>query len=64
MRLIRENAAGIVYLGGFASLWDTCAGEALIRSIGGLVTNLYGNDIFYDNTRKNYNLGDGIICAF
>lgn len=64
IRVIREKAAGLVYMGSVASLWDTCAGEALIKSLGGTVTNFLGNDIVYDNKRNNFNLGSGIMCAF
>lgn len=54
IHMVKQKAAGLIYLGKVASLWDTCAGEALIRSLGGVVTNLLGNDIIYDNSRTSY----------
>jgi fructose-1,6-bisphosphatase/inositol monophosphatase family enzyme len=34
--------------------WDTCAGEALLKSIGGYLTDLNGNSYEYKCTFINY----------
>ncbi|RWS10277.1 bisphosphate nucleotidase 1-like protein [Dinothrombium tinctorium] len=35
--------------------WDTCAPEALLRSIGGKLTDVFGNSYKYDSTVKHAN---------
>ena len=64
VHLVRHHGCALIYLGKVASLWDTCAGEALIKCLGGRVSDLFGQDIVYDNRVVNFHLDNGIVCSF
>jgi 3'(2'), 5'-bisphosphate nucleotidase len=43
--------------------WDSCAGEALMKAMGGIVTNIYGGDLTYrleDRQLKN----EGLLVTY
>ena len=44
-------------------LWDTCAGDALIKSRFGVFTNAYNKHIHYDSASSTKTLQDGIIAC-
>ena len=45
--------------------WDICAGNALLKQLGGDMTDLNGKAIsFSDKTRANLVLKDGIVATF
>lgn len=44
-------------------LWDTCAGDALIKSRFGVFTNVFREHIDYDHLLDSYTLSDGIIAS-
>ena len=46
--LIRRESCLAVYAPNWTSKWDTCAGDAIIRSMGGHFTNRYGQLVNYD----------------
>lgn len=62
-QVIVGEADAMVYFGSRCSKWDTCAGEALIRAIGGQVTGLRNEKIEYDPNNKNYYNEDSVICT-
>lgn len=46
--IIRRESCLAVYAPNWTSKWDTCAGDAIIRSMGGHFTNRYGQLVNYD----------------
>lgn len=42
--------------------WDTCAGDALLRSIGGLMLDFNGDALNYD-PNGDYILRNGMVAA-
>lgn len=42
--------------------WDTCAGDALLRSIGGLMLDFNGDALYYDPD-ADYVLRNGLLAA-
>ena len=53
--------------------WDTCAVEAVVRTCGGLLTDVHGNDYAYDDaaaaatggsgTERDYNNTGGVVAT-
>ena len=51
--------------------WDTCAVEAVVRTCGGLLTDVHGNDYAYDvapataggSTERDYNNTGGVVAT-
>lgn len=43
--------------------WDLCAGEALIQSMMGVVSNANGKPLIYDHTKDNFTIKEGIIIS-
>ena len=54
--------------------WDTCAVEAVVRTCGGLLTDVHGNDYAYDaaaatatgggsGTERDYNNTGGVVAT-
>ena len=49
--------------------WDTCAVEAVVRTCGGLLTDVHGNDYEYDDatggggTERDYNNTGGVVAT-
>lgn len=44
-------------------LWDTCAGDALIKARFGVFTNAHNEHIDYSYQQTNHTVEDGIIVA-
>ena len=53
----------MIYLGARTSMWDVCAGDALIRAAGGNFTTTDGKELVYDHTEKSYLNRGGVVCA-
>lgn len=45
------------------SEWDTAAGDAVLRSAGGIITDLQGHDFFYGKRNKNFLNSEFIACS-
>ncbi len=43
--------------------WDTAAGDAVLRSAGGIITDLQGNDFIYGNSGRKFLNTDFVACA-
>ena len=43
--------------------WDTCAGEAIIHSIGGRLTDILGRPIVYDGKSDNIMNSTGLLVS-
>lgn len=61
--MLYGDADSMVYLGARTSMWDVCAGEALIRAAGGRVTTVDGKDLIYDHTAKSFLNEGGLVCS-
>ena len=46
------------------SLWDVAASDALLRSIGGRLTDKFGHDMDYDKSRTEAENKDGVIACY
>ena len=43
--------------------WDTCAGEAVIRSMGGTFTDVLGNPLIYESGVPTSRNSYGVLAA-
>jgi len=43
--------------------WDTCASEALLMSLGGILTTLRGDSYKYNGNKENFNNNEGILAS-
>lgn len=57
------EADSMVYLGARTSMWDICAGEALIKAAGGQFTTTDGKEMEYDHTSNNFLNKGGVVCS-
>jgi 3'-phosphoadenosine 5'-phosphosulfate (PAPS) 3'-phosphatase len=46
------------------SLWDVAASDAMLRSIGGKLTDKFGNDIDYSKSRHEAQNKNGIVACY
>tara|TARA_B110000305_G_C18986606_1_gene424107 strand:+ start:237 stop:587 length:351 start_codon:yes stop_codon:yes gene_type:complete len=45
------------------SLWDVCAADAILSSVGGKVTDGDGNKIDYLEEGKNFEMREGVVAS-
>mmetsp|Transcript_15470 Transcript_15470/g.44760 ORF Transcript_15470/g.44760 Transcript_15470/m.44760 type:complete len:479 (-) Transcript_15470:644-2080(-) len=45
------------------SLWDVAAADALLRVVGGRLSDKYGEDIDYDRSRQDAENADGVVAC-
>jgi len=50
MLLIEGKAHAYVFASAGSKRWDTCAPEAILRELGGELTDMYGNRYNYEKT--------------
>merc|ERR1712232_1250740 len=62
LRVLRGETSVFIQASG-ASRWDTCAAEALIMAVGGVVTNLAGQPYAYKQGATSYVNTEGLIAA-
>jgi len=55
MMIANGQADAMIYLDSWTHKWDTCAGDAIIKSMGGYFTNTFGTNIIYNPEVKNTN---------
>lgn len=53
----------MVYLESWTHKWDSCAGDAIIKSMGGYFTNPYGTNITYDPKAISTENRMGMVAA-
>ncbi len=53
----------MAYVGASTSKWDSCAGQAIIRAMGGNFTTPTGKNITY-NPNESLENAEGIFCSF
>lgn len=61
--VIKGEADMMAYVGSATSKWDSCAGESIIKAMGGNFTTPLGNQISYDPNESLSNR-EGIFCSF
>ena len=44
--------------------WDSCAGDAIVKAMGGHFTNTLGENIDYEANATNYHNTEGNVCVF
>jgi 3'(2'), 5'-bisphosphate nucleotidase len=49
---------------GGTSLWDVAASDAILRAIGGRLTDKYGNDMDYSKSRKEAENNNGVVACY
>lgn len=59
-----ENEGLWFFPSGGTSLWDVAASDALLRAIGGKLTDKYGNTMDYSKTRKEAENEDGVVACY
>lgn len=62
-QVVVGEADAMVYFGNRCCKWDTCAGEALIRALGGQVTGLRNEKIEYNPKDSSFYNQDSVICT-
>ena len=62
--VIQGDADALVYLNYGNCRWDSCAGEAIVKAMGGIFTNQLGEDIDYDPSKADYQNKEGNIGTF
>ncbi|XP_074603690.1 3'(2'),5'-bisphosphate nucleotidase 1 isoform X2 [Brevipalpus obovatus] len=60
--VIEGKAHAYVYPSPGTKKWDTCAPQAILHSLGGRMTDIYGNEILYHKDAEYPNVG-GILAA-
>jgi 3'(2'), 5'-bisphosphate nucleotidase len=55
LMVIEGIADAYVYPSAGCKKWDTCAPEAVLRERGGVLTDIFGNDILYDKDVQHLN---------
>jgi 3'-phosphoadenosine 5'-phosphosulfate (PAPS) 3'-phosphatase len=65
LRLILQinNEALWFYPKGGTSLWDVAAPDALLRSLGGKLTDKFGNEMDYSKSRKDAENLEGVVAC-
>ena len=61
--LIDGDAHAYVYNGQGCKKWDTCAPEAILHAVGGLLTDVHGNSYTYEPTVRKGNTRGTLATA-
>jgi 3'-phosphoadenosine 5'-phosphosulfate (PAPS) 3'-phosphatase len=63
--ILREENEGLWFFPkGGTSLWDVAASDALLRAMGGKLTDKFGNELDYDKSWEEAGNKDGIIACY
>lgn len=62
LQVIEGMADAYVFASPGCKKWDTCAPEAILRALGGTLTDILGNDIRYDDVKALKNL-TGVLAT-
>lgn len=60
--MLKGEADMMAYVGSATSKWDSCAGESIVKAMGGYFTTPLGNQISYDPNESLSNQ-EGIFCS-
>ncbi|KAI1295405.1 putative bisphosphate nucleotidase [Halotydeus destructor] len=61
--VIEGQAHSYIFASSGCKKWDTCAPEAVLREVGGIFTDMFGNDIQYHRTVDPVNR-TGVLASF
>ena len=64
MMVIRNEVEMMIYMKSPTSKWDSCAPEAMARSLGGYLLTPFGEELEYNEKEKNAKNSDGFFCTF
>ena len=53
----------MIYIDAATHKWDSCAGDAIIRSMGGFLKTTKGEDIVYNSDRQTTANKEGMVAA-
>jgi 3'-phosphoadenosine 5'-phosphosulfate (PAPS) 3'-phosphatase len=53
----------MIYINNSTHKWDSCAGEAIVKSMGGYFTTPKGQDIVYNGERETTANKEGMVTA-
>lgn len=62
--VIQGSVDAMVYIKTGNCRWDSCAGEAIVKAMGGVFTNQHGQQIDYESKAESYKNNEGNICTF
>lgn len=62
--LIEGKAHAYIFASPGCKKWDTCAPEAVLRAMGGMLTDVHGNDYQYHPSVVHQNTGGVLATAF
>lgn len=63
MMVANGEVDAMCYCESWTHKWDSCAGDALIKAMGGRFTTPYGNNIKYDEHSKETHNKQGMVTA-
>ena len=64
MMVVKDEAEMMIYLKSFTYKWDSCAGEAIVKGLGGYMRTPFGEELAYDPEKFNEPNKDGFFCTF
>jgi 3'-phosphoadenosine 5'-phosphosulfate (PAPS) 3'-phosphatase len=63
MMVANGEVDAMVYCENWTHKWDSCAGDAVIKSMGGRFTTPWGYNIRYGNDRDNTHNKQGMLVS-
>jgi inositol monophosphatase 3 len=63
MMVANGEVDAMVYCQSWTHKWDSCAGEAIIKAMGGRFTTPWGSNIVYNTDRTETHNKQGMIAA-
>lgn len=63
IKLIEGNIDCYLFPTPGTSKWDTCAGQIILETMGGILTNIFGEEYIYNNDLNNIKNTNGIIAV-
>lgn len=54
----------MIYLKSKTQKWDSCAGEGILKAMGGFFSTPFKQDLHYDPKNPNQLNSDGFLCTF
>lgn len=63
LKILNGDAEAYIHADIGTKKWDSCAGDAILRSAGGMMTDIYGSDIDYSSSSSAHNR-TGLLATF
>ena len=63
MMVANGEVDAMCYCESWTHKWDSCAGDAIIKAMGGRFTTPFGNNIRYDPTDKSTKNKQGMLAS-